>query len=263
MTRDEIEAEFYDWECRQILGVQSQDVDLIVSLAREFGGPVLELGCGSGRITVPLASSGIEVVAVDRNPWMLSNLRRKFESTVADVGARVQVVETDICDFDLDAQFPFIIAPYNVLCYLLDPAQLRLCLRAVHRHLKPGGHFFCQVEPVQTTVRRRSTWELLAVDFLQAQGGPVVALYERTRSDHSREIISFDERYVVFCPDGTKQTHEYTLRMRSVHRSEIELLFELEGYRVIRAFAGLDLSSIEIDSAATFIYISQRMDPKN
>jgi len=259
MTTDEIEASFYDWECRQILGSQSDDVALIVSLAREFGGPVLELGCGTGRITLPLAMSGLEVAAMDRNPWMLSHLRRKLEAAPVEVRAMVKVVEGDICNFDLDTQFSFVIAPYNALCYILDPGQLRNCLTSVHRHLKRGGHFFCQVEAVHTTVRQNPDWECVAVDFLEVNGGPVAALFERTRSDQSMEIISFEERYMLFRQDGTKQTHESTLRMRSVHRSEIELLFDVEGYRVIRAFGGLDLSSIESDSATTFIYVAERV----
>ncbi|HEY7189102.1 MAG TPA: class I SAM-dependent methyltransferase, partial [Vicinamibacterales bacterium] len=93
------------------------DVDWYRQKARECGGPVLELGAGTGRITLRLAQDGIGVHALDSDGEMLSALRRKIAAEPDEVRARVSVVHADMRTFELDERFALVIAPFRALLH--------------------------------------------------------------------------------------------------------------------------------------------------
>jgi SAM-dependent methyltransferase len=256
MKPKEVEAQFYDWEFTQLLDAQNQDLDLLTSLVTESKEPVLELGCGSGRITLQLAEAGVQVVGLDHSRPMLECLRKKLGRVDTATANRVRLIEADITGFDIGEQFSFIIAPYNVLCYLLHPYELNNCLRAVRSHLKPGGRFFCQVSDVGRD-KEPTEWEFLAVNDLSVVGGEAVAaMYERISLEgESARIVNFHERYVLSYPDGHQETHEFTLRMRSVRYPEMEIAFAQEGFRIIAAYGDLNLSPLDPENGETQIYV--------
>jgi SAM-dependent methyltransferase len=258
MKPKEIEALFYDWEFTQLLDEQNRDLELLTSLVTEAKGPVLELGCGSGRVTLHLAEAGVQVVGVDHSRPMLECLRKKLERVDTATASRVRLIEANMAGFDIGEQFSFIIAPYNVLCYLLHPDELNNCLRAVRSHLKPGGRFFCQVSDIGRD-KVATEWELLAVNDLLVVGGEAeAAMYERISLEGERaRIVNFHERYVLSYLDGHQEQHEFTLRMRSVRYPEMELAFAHEGFRVIAAYGDLNLSPLNPENADTQIYVAE------
>jgi SAM-dependent methyltransferase len=256
MNARELEAALHDWECRKFLRNQYNDIPILLALARERGGPVLELGCGTGRITMGLAAAGIDVVGLDRSRPLLDRLHRKLNGT-PQLLERTTLVEADMLDFTLKSPFPLIIAPYNCLCYLTSHADLRLCIRNVRGHLKPGQQFFCQVSAITASAPARPDWELLAVDYLEPDGsGPVTAMYGRTRRE-GQEAVNIDERYVLFWPGGHREIHETSVRLRSIRRSEIEPLLVEEGFHILHAYGGLDLSPIDGEDESVLIYIAE------
>jgi SAM-dependent methyltransferase len=118
---------------------------------RRLGGPgrILELGCGSGRVTVPLARDGHQVVAVDRSPRMLEQLRSRMASLPAAVATRITPVEGDLRSFEIPdrgAEFRLAIAAFNVLEHLYTRGEVDACLRRVATHLAPGGAFVFDVQ---------------------------------------------------------------------------------------------------------------------
>jgi 2-polyprenyl-3-methyl-5-hydroxy-6-metoxy-1,4-benzoquinol methylase len=106
-----------------------------IEQARGSGGRVLELGCGSGRLTIPIAQKGIDIVGADLSPSMLQSARAK--GTAA--GLQIPFVQTDMRQFDLGARFSTILIPGNSLLHLLTIKDLKQCFASVRRHLAPGG----------------------------------------------------------------------------------------------------------------------------
>ena len=98
---------------------------------------VLDLACGTGRITLPLARAGIDVTGLDNAPAMLDVARRK----AAAEGLELTWVEADMRNFELDRLFGLIVMPYRSFLHLLTAEDQASCLTAVHRHLVPGGRF--------------------------------------------------------------------------------------------------------------------------
>jgi SAM-dependent methyltransferase len=133
----------YDFEYTD----QRDDVDWYCELAdqRAIGKTVLELGAGSGRISIPMAQAGHRIIALDRMPVMLDHLRAKLE-LLAQAGEGVAgVVEPRIGEMTYlpldDASVGLVIAPFNVLMHLYTWRELLTCFREVYRVLQPGGVF--------------------------------------------------------------------------------------------------------------------------
>src|SRR4051812_15790291 len=147
-------APFYDWENARTLG--RRDVPFWRNLAVHAGGPVLELGCGTGRIALPLGRAGVHVVGVDRSEAMLTRARARIKR--GSMAGRIDLIRGDIrhLPFAAGAQrpsrssalrrrkpfrFPLVMAPYGVLQSLLRERDLKATLDAVHQILEPGGTF--------------------------------------------------------------------------------------------------------------------------
>jgi SAM-dependent methyltransferase len=118
-----------------------EDLEFWSEAANEGGGPVLDLGCAVGRVTIPLARDGHEVWALDRSAAMIARLRADAESLDPATSARIHTVCQDMTSFDIDTRFAAVIAPMNTLQTLLTPDQQVACLECVRRHLAPGGEF--------------------------------------------------------------------------------------------------------------------------
>ncbi|HID52267.1 MAG TPA: class I SAM-dependent methyltransferase, partial [Anaerolineae bacterium] len=117
------------------------DIPFILKLAGEAGGPVLELGCGSGRLLRPLAQSGYSVTGVDNSPAMLARASARLAGETTAVQNRVTLIEADMTDFTVDGRFPLVIIPYNTFMHL-DTGQATAVLRRVRDCLAENGRLF-------------------------------------------------------------------------------------------------------------------------
>lgn len=113
------------------------DLPFWLGLAELQGDPLLELGCGSGRILIPLADAGYQVTGIEIDPGMLRVLRANLAK---DLLPRVELVEADFTDFRLGKRYRLVILPCNTYS-TLDAAQRQGLLACVARHLPAGGVF--------------------------------------------------------------------------------------------------------------------------
>ena len=152
-------APFYDWENAQT--VARRDVAFWQRLAIVHEDPVLELGCGTGRIAVPVAKAGARLVGVDRSAPMLSRARRRLKR--ARIQDRALLVRGDLRTLPFPAGFPHVMAPYGILQSLTREADLSATLSSVARTLRPGGSSAWTSCPICAMVRRRARVACAAV----------------------------------------------------------------------------------------------------
>jgi SAM-dependent methyltransferase len=141
------DAALYDYEYRR----RRADVTFYRQLAKQRlgsakGARILELGCGSGRVTIPLARDGHTVVAIDQMPPMLAKLRQRIAKVPASVATRITPLAGELCTFKAPGTFPLVIAAFNVLEHLYTRGELAACLSRVADHLAPGGAFAFDVQ---------------------------------------------------------------------------------------------------------------------
>lgn len=128
-------AEIYDVEQNF-----TDDIEYYLRMASRFGDPILELGAGTGRLLIPLAKKGYQVVGLEKSPSMVDIFLRKIDSLEDRIQKRISVIEGDMSEFNLDKKFSFIFMAYNTLNHLRRDQVLE-CFRCVKKHLAPHGVF--------------------------------------------------------------------------------------------------------------------------
>ena len=180
------------------------DVPFYLDCARRFGDPILELGSGTGRILIPLAEAGYEVVGVDLSAAMLEAASAKIERR-SEAAARIRLVESDMKNFSAQQRFALALIPARAFQFLLTPVDQRAALNCIRRHLVPGGHLVIDLFDPNFEVRFTSEFKHLFLREVQdPQSGhrfirSVVARHE------DRVLQTFEEtlRIEKFDSDGT------------------------------------------------------------
>jgi SAM-dependent methyltransferase len=211
-----------------------EDTGFYGRLAAECGGPVLELGCGTGRVLLPIARDGIAVYGMDGSEAMLERLFAKLEDETPEVRSRVTVVRGDIRRTSAGVQVPLVFSAGNVLHSFLEHEEQRAYLRNARRHLAPGGAFCFDV--FQFDYKRLL---LPPGDWLQEPEHMDPATGHRTRryyrTEHEPEFQRFrvDMRWVVEDAEGKVVSDtNASVMQRWFTRGELELLLEMEGFRI-------------------------------
>ena len=222
-------AAFYDWENARTLG--RRDVPFWRNLAKQTGGRVLELGCGTGRITLPLGRAGVTVVGLDRSTPMLDRARRRVRR--ARLGDRVHLVRSDIrfLPFAPGAgTFSMVMAPYGVLQSLLSETDLAATLAAVRAALPPGGTFGLELVadlPSWREYRKRvslSGWR-------RRPGGAHVTLVETVRQDRARRLTIFDQEFTERL-GRQRRTLTFSLTFRTLTVPQMVRRLEKAGFAI-------------------------------
>ena len=198
------------------------DVEWYVRKARAADGPVLELGAGTGRVTLALARAGVSVRALDAHAGMLAALRRKLADLPADVQRQVTPVEANMQTFELPERFALVIAPFRAILHNLTEDDMLACFRRVRAHLREGGQFAFNVFHPSLEVMARhvgpleGVWRWVAT-FDRPDGSWVVRS-EANRFDSVRRRIHSLHRFEEFGADGV-------LQRTTLHRLELSYLY--------------------------------------
>jgi ubiquinone/menaquinone biosynthesis C-methylase UbiE len=220
-------APFYDWENARTLG--RRDVPFWRSLAVHTGGQVLELGSGTGRISLPLARAGVRVVGIDRSGPMLDRARSRVRR--AKLADRVRLVRGDIRFLPFaSANLSMVMAPYGVLQSLLRERDLAATLAEVRRVLEPGGTFGLELVadlPSWQEYRKR----LSLKGWRHRRGGAHVTLLETVRQDRARRLTIFDQEFTER-RGATRRTHRFALTFRTLTVPQMARRLEKAGFTI-------------------------------
>ena len=222
-------APFYDWENARTLG--RRDVAFWQRIAAEAGGEVLELGCGTGRITIPLAKHDIDVVGVDRSGPMLERAaRRARQVRIPDPQSLIPAfVRADIRALPFKrGRFDMVLAPYGILQSLVRERDLADTLASVARVIKRGGTFGIDLVPDVPNWREyRNKVQLRGA----AAGGRKLTLIESVRQDRRRRLTTFTQRYLER-RGGRTATHAFELTFRTLTVRQMSARLERAGFSV-------------------------------
>lgn len=218
-------AAFYDWENART--VQRRDVAFWQRMAAAADGPVLELGCGTGRISVPIARSRTAVVGIDRSAPMLAHAHRK--ALRARVRNRVRLVRGDIRMLPFRPRaFALVMAPYGILQSLIRERDLSESLEAAARVLPRGGRLAIDLVPdlpAWSEYRGKKT----LTGAMGRRGR--VTLLESVRQDRRKRLTIFDQTFTL-ARGRRRHVERFTLTFRTLSVPEMAGRLERAGFRI-------------------------------
>ena len=226
------------------------DVDFYVAEAKS---PVLELGCGTGRILLPIARAGHTIVGLDSSKQMLERARVNLARESPDVQRRVTLQQRDMHDFDLAARFPVIIAPFRVFQHLTTiDAQLRF-LATVARHLTPGGRFVFDVfnPRFQIMVNADGTEHEDTPDTRLPDGRTFRRAYRIARV---RWLDQVSESELIYYVNGKRYVQAF--EMRWFLNAELRHLLARAGFRVAAMYGDFARGPL-IDGAPEQVVVAE------
>ncbi len=231
---DRADAAFYDYCATGLEG----DVQFYIEEARKAGSPVLELGCGTGRILIPVAEAGISIVGLDRAPTMLSIASQKIARLNVETQRRIELVEGDMRDFSLGRRFKLATIPYRAFLHLLTSEDQRQALGCIREHLIDNGRLVFNFFDPRLDIIAAHFGSLGAAmkkdrEFVHPDTGHRVILWDTRQYDPERQLI---EEYFIFEEldhGGRLVSKTYSpLTLRYIYRYEMQYLLELCGYKI-------------------------------
>lgn len=218
------DPEVYD----RAYGDRSADRAFWVGLAVERGGPVLEVGCGNGRLLLPMAAAGLEVHGVDRSAPMLADLRRKARALPPELRARIRAGRADMRTMRLRRRFPTVLCTFNTFLHLYDRADAEAFLARVRAHLAPGGTFWFDALVPRPIDLARDPERWFKVRAERTADGRRVAVRERFSYAPLEQILYVSQERT---PEGEAPTVTL-LAHRQWFPAELEALLHHAGFRI-------------------------------
>jgi SAM-dependent methyltransferase len=205
--------------------------------ARLCGGPVLELACGSGRVALPIAEDGIEVVGLDSSPAMLALAERKAKTA----GLTVDWILDDMRSFALQRQFAGIFVASNSFFHLYSIRDLESCFGSIRRHLRASGRLVIDVfNPALKMFVQSADQRFPIVDYHDPENGHQVQVSKTIRYDSSTQIA---HELWHFHDQATGTELSIPLNLRMFFPQELDALLRYNGFRIEEKYGSLDGAS--------------------
>jgi SAM-dependent methyltransferase len=216
------------------------DIEFYVSLAREQGGRVLELGSGPGRVCIPIAEAGYETVGLEISPAMIAAAERRRSALPTAVRSRLRFVQGNMADFELGEHFDLVVIAFRSFQMLLLPEEERACLCCAFEHLVPGGLLVIDLfDPllqlaVPGRIAQQPPDDPAEPDrYHPLTGNRVSIAVEARTNDTVRQVLEETWVFREFAADDTLVREEReVLRMRWLYRYEMRHLLELCGFEI-------------------------------
>jgi SAM-dependent methyltransferase len=221
-------AELYDED----MGASAPgvDVEFYVREATSRARSVLELGCGTGRITLPLLRAGLGVTAVDRSLPMLDVLRRKALNELDEPARRrLRIEQMDMRSLELGERFEVTLCPYSAFGYLLTPADRELALSGVREHLAPGGNLLLDMFVPDPRLAALPDGQPIADYRRKRASGGFLERSKLIRKDVEARVNAIERRYRVL-DDAGRELESFVTHNRVRYWSPDELSAELESH---------------------------------
>jgi SAM-dependent methyltransferase len=253
---------FYDLENADFV----EDLDFWVGLARESKGPVLELGCGTGRVTQQIARAGLQVVGLDNSDQMLSLARAKLNRQ-PELARRVRLVPGDMRNFTIPAsqlsdakedalhspaahlQLPLVITPFNTFMHMLTTADQLALLACARRHLLPGGRLVLDLTNPSPAYADPPA-EILTLErtLRDEVNNLTLQQFSTIRLDRTGQLAHIVWHYDSIAADGSMKRSLVPLSLRYTFPAEMSLLLDRAGFRLAHLYGDYHGSPLDDDS---------------
>ncbi|KMZ42574.1 MULTISPECIES: class I SAM-dependent methyltransferase [Bacillales] len=237
-------ADYYDLTQRGVAG----DVEFYLEQAKLAGGKVLDLACGTGRISIPMAQAGIDVTGIDLSQDMLARAQVKAEEQGVTSG--LKLLQGDMRAFDLQESFSLIMIPFRSFLHLLHVQEQMKALTCIRKHLAPGGKFIMNVFVPKIHHFYEENEKMSLRGTYPLPSGEEVAMWDYTRYDHFQQLSEVTRIYERTDAQGVvteRVKGRFTLRY--IFPAELHHLLRLNGLKVTQRYGSFAKTPFDANSS--------------
>jgi len=242
-------AKYYDWEFDLICTNQRNDVHIWKELAKEYGSPILEICCGSGRITEELIKDGHIITAIDNSNEMLEILKAKHLPNI-------EILNSNMTTFELNIKFKFAFISYSSFQQLLTLEEQIKCLKNIHDHLENGGVLAMDINP-----RICAGEDVLPRSHSYTAEYPInnstVTMYTSHRIDRINSVKHWRDEYLEISENGEEQRTYVEISLKECNLDYMKLLFEKCDYEIQNIYGDFNKGEVTEDSY-NLIYVVRK-----
>ena len=230
------DPDFYDTEFSD----RTHDTSFYIDQAIALGGPILELGCGTGRITQPIADRKIEIHGIDISQPMLALARKRKGSE------NILYFHSDMVDFNLETSYTLVFAATNAIQHVLNKNDILKCLRAIRKSLRDDGTVIVDIFNPNVSKLAR-TWEqrYLFKNFISPSYGEI-DVFARSEYSNTDAILHFQLEYIVVKSQALIKTKD--IKMHCLFNDEMKALCKQAGLEIIKCYGDYSKSDFSPQS---------------
>jgi len=238
-------ARYYDLENADF----TEDLDFWLELAEDHGDPILELGCGTGRVLLHLARRGHVITGIDNSPEMLARLESKgvqlpAPGPQAQVNAPtrarldVSIVRADMKDFSTEKRFRLATMPFNTFMHLLTLEDQIAALTCIRKHLQPGAALALDMPNPGEAYAAPAGEQGLTLErtFMDGESGSAVQQFSSVAVDRAAQLAHITWLYDSVAPDGAVRRAIVPLTLRYTFPGEMRLLLKKCGFTLAHLY---------------------------
>ncbi len=242
-------ASFYDLE----YGHKNDDIEFYLHVAREIGGPILEIGAGTGRLTLPLAQEGHSIWGIDNSGKMLEKAEEKKQTLPGHVIPEIHFEQQDMREFSLDQTFNLCIIPFRAFLHNLNIDDQLKTLDRIYEHMEPNGILaFDLFVPLYSMLAKTQWQDSFAPEEL---ADPKAGVSISTQVDHDpvEQLLTINNTYRV-----NDKVEEQVMKYRYIFRYEMELLLNMAGFTVEQVYGGFEGQEYDFNSGLMIVTASKQ-----
>jgi ubiquinone/menaquinone biosynthesis C-methylase UbiE len=245
-------ARYYDCDNRDIV---TADIPFYLEYAQKIGGEILELGCGTGRIAIPLAEAGYTVTGLDLSDSMLDVFKAKMENLSEKVKNRIKCIKGDMSNFSLNVKYGLIIAPFRAFQSLTEESDINKCLTYVREHLSEEGIFIVNVfRPYKILDESWCYPETVSWETLDKDTGLMVTKkHWGSKIDVERQVIYVNYAYEILGKAGCFERIEEKLSLKYYYYQQLKDYLKACGFEVSEEYGWYDKSDVENGRELIFV----------
>jgi SAM-dependent methyltransferase len=248
-------ARFYELEYSQF----TEDLAFYHNFAQRCGSPVLELGCGTGRVLIPLARAGFRVTGIDNSPAMLALARDKLAAP--GLSAKAKVFQADMRSFHLEDRFRLAICPINTFMHMLTISDQTMALECARAHLGDKGLLVLDLFNPDVALLFEGAGRLVFErELTDPVSGTKISKMVSSWVDPAQQLNYVTYFYDEVSANGELRRTVVPIKQRYFYRFEMQHLLERGGFRVEQVYGSYDLDEYTADGAK-MIFVARKEGP--
>lgn len=230
------DGRYYDIQHRNF----KSDIPFYLDQARKYGDPILELACGTGRLTIPIAKEGYNIAGLDVSEGMLE----KAKENARKKKLAIEWIKNDVRTFKLNKKFKLIIFPFNSIAHLHDLDSIDSCFTTVRKHLKTDGRFIVDMfNPKLSILTRNPKKRFPVAKYPDPDSNAMVVITESNTYDAAEQI-----NYITWFYKIGKNEFTCELNMRIYFPQELDTLLIHNGFIIENKFGSFASSQFNSKS---------------